>query len=187
MAGGAVPANQRGTQRSGYFHTADWYSTLASIASVDPTDYAAITAGLPPIDSLDCWPMLSGSNLTSPRTELVIGGMLPGPRGIIVGRYKLLLGQMTMAGWVGPAYPNASSADIHFGDLTLNCSSGCLFDIQTDPTEHIELSTSMPALVQDLTARLEVAERSAYSPDRGSPQRAACNRTRFHSHYGPFI
>lgn len=40
--------------------------------AVDPTDHKAAAWGLPPIDSLDMWPLLSGQTTTSPRQELLI-------------------------------------------------------------------------------------------------------------------
>lgn len=56
----------------------DWYATLAALAGEDPTDHRAAAAGLPPIDSHNLWPMLSGQTATSPRTQLEIGSNLGG-------------------------------------------------------------------------------------------------------------
>ena len=51
-----------GTKLDGLVALADWYSTFAFLAGiVDPTDHAAAAAGLPPIDSLNLWPYLSGA------------------------------------------------------------------------------------------------------------------------------
>merc|ERR1712070_1045478 len=61
VSGGYVPESMRGKKLDGMMHIADWYRTLAEgIADVDPTDYWAAKSGLPPIDSLNVWPMLSG-------------------------------------------------------------------------------------------------------------------------------
>lgn len=49
------------------------YATFSALAGVDPTDEKAAAAGLPPIDSLNLWPLISGANTTSPRTEVVLG------------------------------------------------------------------------------------------------------------------
>ena len=70
------------------------------LAGVDPTDHAAAAAGLPPIDSFDLWPLLSGANTTAPRTELLIGlgpDIMPGSnvttvQSIIVPPHKLIIG-----------------------------------------------------------------------------------------------
>ena len=48
----------------------DWYRTfakLAGMAEADILDQRAAAAGLPPLDSLDVWALLSGANATSPR------------------------------------------------------------------------------------------------------------------------
>lgn len=91
VTGGLVPADKRGTKQDGLMAAWDWYSTYAHLAGVDPTDHKAAAAGLPPIDSYNLWPLLSGLSQVSPRTELPIGseGQLGG---LIRGEYKLLLG-----------------------------------------------------------------------------------------------
>lgn len=51
----------RGKKKSeDYIHTADWYTTFRALARIDPTDNAAAKANLPPIDSKNMWPLLSG-------------------------------------------------------------------------------------------------------------------------------
>lgn len=110
------------------------------LAGVDPEDDRAKLAGLPPHDSHNLWPLLSGANLTSPRTELaigdnfgkvgasssaLIGASVPGGSGAthvggllgyIVGGhsvarlYKLVTGTLTQNAWSGPEFPNASTS-----------------------------------------------------------------------------
>merc|ERR1712048_362755 len=120
---------------------------------VDPTDHAAAAAGLPPHDSYNMWPWLSGAADHSPRSELVTGDTqartpngdgqaLAG--GIISGRYKLLVGAdgVTWDGLVperisqdvltGPSWPNSSSHLVplsHWRKCGRTPESGCLFDI----------------------------------------------------------
>lgn len=67
-SGGYLPPAVRGTVNEGIFHIADWYATFAALAGVDPTDEKAAAAGLPPIDSVNQWPYLSGATTTAPRT-----------------------------------------------------------------------------------------------------------------------
>lgn len=57
------------------------YGTFCGLANVDPTDSWAAQSDLPPIDSVDVWPMLSGTNLTSPRDNI---GILYGAKGPLV-------------------------------------------------------------------------------------------------------
>ena len=59
----------RGQKTDGYIHIADWYATFCNLAGVDPTDERAAEAKLPPINSLNMWPMISGQNMTSPRVH----------------------------------------------------------------------------------------------------------------------
>lgn len=46
------------------------YATFCALAGVDATDHEAAAVGLPPIDSLDMWPLLSGAVQQSPRKEI---------------------------------------------------------------------------------------------------------------------
>ena len=73
VSGGALPASVRGTPVDGLISVADWYTTFCALAGVDPTDHKAAAAGLPPVDGLNMWPLLSGQNGTSPRDEVPIG------------------------------------------------------------------------------------------------------------------
>ena len=100
------------------------YATFAALAGEDPTDHAAASAGLPPVDGettiifivtlrgetrgsdadiapnplpgLDVWPLISGANSTSPRVVLPLSA-----QAIIVGDWKLLLGKVGESGWTG--------------------------------------------------------------------------------------
>ena len=150
------------------------------------------------------WPMLSGANLTSPRTEIIgsplqglqppVGDTLEGDRSrssavpwcggsrrrathtndlmdpmIIVGEYKLLLGVVDQCWWQGPQYPNGTSRwDTHA--TWINCTTGCLFNIIDDPTEHNDLAAKLPHIVDTLLARLQQVQATVYDPDRGEPE-----------------
>ena len=60
-AGGALPPHVRGTRQEGLIAAWDWYATFARLAGVDDiVDKRAASAGLPPVDSIDVWPLLSG-------------------------------------------------------------------------------------------------------------------------------
>merc|ERR1712039_187668 len=111
-SGGFLPEAVRGTKNEGLMAGWDWYATFAALAGEDPTDHKAAAAGLPTIDSHNLWPLLSGQNKTSPRTELAIGdfqGQTTLVGGLISGQYKVLLGTNAQAGWAGPTFPNTTS------------------------------------------------------------------------------
>ena len=64
--------------------------------------YAAI-ANLPPVDSIDMWPYLSGKVGASPRTVIHMD------TGVAVqGDLKILMTESKQACWAGPRYPNGS-------------------------------------------------------------------------------
>ena len=49
------------------------YATFCMIAGVgQPTDAWAAAAGLPPIDSINVWPLVSGVVTTSPREDILV-------------------------------------------------------------------------------------------------------------------
>jgi len=100
--------------------------TFAYLAGADPTDHAAAAAGLPPVDSINLWPYLSGETATSPRKRIPIGsttcegGFTEGcinqwgwgnvktiVQGLIEDRgsegiWKFMTGANPMNGWQGP-------------------------------------------------------------------------------------
>ena len=160
-SGGFLPAAARGTVNEGIVHIADFYGTYAKLAGVDPTDKTAAAAGLPPVDSLDVWPLISGANLTSPRVEIPVQ-----PNVLISGQYKLITNRMIEASWAGPDYPNASSpaSPVDPGP-TLICAAhgGCLFDVVADPTEHEDIAAQNPAIVADMAARLAVLAKGFFT------------------------
>lgn len=98
VSGGYLPADRRGQKEEGLITAWDWYATFCHIAGVDPTDERAARAGLPPIDSHNVWPLVSGANLTSPRTAIPLGSppvnfdgtnSISPVNGLIMGQYKV--------------------------------------------------------------------------------------------------
>ena len=194
VAGGLVPPKMRGRKLSGLSAVWDWYGTFAHLARQDPADREAAAAGLPPIDSINLWPWLSGENATSPRRHLAIGssrcvketegcvnqwgwGNVPTiVQGLIEdrgadGRWKLLLGAVPMNGWQGPFYPNSSTTAHAFGfsgEWVLDCGAGgCLFRLDLDPEERHDVAHANPQLVVQMKATLLRLQSTALSPDRG--------------------
>jgi arylsulfatase I/J len=106
VSGGLIPSQLRGTVNNGIIHIADWYATFAGLAGVDPTDHLAAASGLPPIDSIDMWPFLSGTVKESPRDALA----LPiDEKCIVKGDWKLITAKTTPDFWQGPTFPNSTS------------------------------------------------------------------------------
>eukprot|EP01059_Diplonema_ambulator_P010785 TRINITY_DN2081_c0_g1_i1.p1 TRINITY_DN2081_c0_g1~~TRINITY_DN2081_c0_g1_i1.p1 ORF type:complete len:1269 (+),score=327.88 TRINITY_DN2081_c0_g1_i1:1956-5762(+) len=157
--GGYLPEKVRGTRLEGYIHVADWYTTFARLAGYSPSDGGK---GVPDVDGLDVWPMISGENLTSPRVEIPLSVAppsrwreegFPTGQGLIQGRYKIVTGNLDDGFWMSPQYPNATTQC----GQTKNpgCPDGCLFDILADPSEYTDLKSTLPSVFADLKNRLQ--------------------------------
>ena len=186
VSGGLVPASQRGTTARGLIHIVDWYATFATLAGLNPA--ADPAPGLPAVDGVNLWDWLVGSANASPRTGIVLDHSIydpcpqcPSPHqgaglgihgALISGRWKLLVGPKGgsyLASWYGLFSPNASG---NIGDATA-CGNdspcgGCLFDLQADPTEHVDLCATESQVFQQLLAEF-VALNSTYHPPNDQP------------------
>ena len=163
ISGGFLSPSTRGTRLGAMTHTADWLVTLCLLAGGSSSfcgrDTRGDAAGMPPIDSLDLWPLLSGQNSTSPRT-----GFAASEGTIVSGPYKLLIGSVGGASWTGPLFPNASSPSQDLTKYTALCGKkGCLYDVENDPTEQIDISSSNPAIVAQLQGELDAARMTFYN------------------------
>ena len=121
-----------------------------------------LTRGSVDLDSYDVWPLVIGETKTSPRQELPVNANT-----LISGRFKLLTGSVSPAGWTGPAYPNASSGHGDAGAVLLNCTTpgklACLFDVVQDPEERHDIALEQPELVQTLIKRLAQLSKSFWA------------------------
>merc|ERR1719238_2586608 len=72
----------RGKNISAPVHVADWYATFSGLAGVDATDDHD---GVPSHDSIDQWPLISGSTGKAQRSEV-----FPGLGVLIQENYKLI-------------------------------------------------------------------------------------------------
>ena len=173
-------------------------ATFCELASVAPSDSAAAAAGLPPIDSLSMVSYLRGDRQSSPRTELQPdSNVLLRVDTTNSSRLWKLFGSgfastpQGATGWAcfpGPVYPNATDPGCHFGG---NCDKelgGCLFELNSDPTEHIDLAESEGAVLQSMVARLGALQASLFTPDRGQKDERACERVVANGgFYGPWL
>lgn len=172
VAGGGLPASQRGQVLRGTIHVADLWATFCHLAGAPPVDLKAEAHSLPPPDSKNVWPLISGENTTSPRHEVPLSlytyqGRLTGA--IIVGRFKLLLGTVAPAILPAKVYPNGTIP----GPLNMDCGdvtepgAGCVFDVVSDPEEQFDLAASQPDLRADLISRALELNQTVYQTPRG--------------------
>ena len=185
VSGGYLPEQMRGKMTEGYIHIADWYATFCALAGVDPTDERAAKANLPPIDSLNMWPLISGQNSTSPRTDVPISNAT-----LISGDYKILTGDVKLAGWTGPVYPNNTHPQGGIQGVEHCGETGCLYNIRKDPEEHVNLAETMPDVLHKMKSKLTEYRSTRFEPNRGPHMRIeACNAAinKYGGFWGPFV
>ena len=182
VSGGYLPERMKGQKTDGYIHMTDWYATFCHLAGVDPTDKKAAKAKLPPIDSMNMWPLISGENSTSPRTDIPVSNFT-----LLSGDYKIITGHVNFSVWTAPHSPNATK----HGALQVieDCGDGCLFNIKTDPNEHVNLATKMPDILQEMQKKLQQYQKTHFYPDRGHRWPEACTTAlnKYGGFWGPFL
>ena len=202
VGGGYLPSTVRGTSVHGFVHLCDWLATFCALAGCDTSDEEAEKAGLPPMDSLNMWPMLSGKNTTSPRTEVWLTPLSgdrfnasnprSGDAALIVGQHKLIVGNISQSSWCGATYPNLTTPWVTW-DTIEQCTTsekvGCLFDVFDDPSEHHDLALEQPELAAKLLKRLEVLDTTLFDPPRGDADyKGACVAVRRNGGtWGPWL
>ena len=184
VSGGYLPEKMQGQKTDGYIHLADWYGTFCKIAGVDPTDDRAAKAKLPPVDSFNMWPLISGETTTSPRTDVPISIYT-----LISGDYKILTGDVPQAGWTGPQYPNLTNPNGGIRDIEHCSDSGCLYNIKQDPEERKNLASEMPDMLKEMQAKLDKVKATYFNPDRGHEWPGACETAvdKYGGFWGPFL
>eukprot|EP01121_Diplochlamys_sp_Union-15-3_P015578 TRINITY_DN5184_c0_g1_i3.p1 TRINITY_DN5184_c0_g1~~TRINITY_DN5184_c0_g1_i3.p1 ORF type:complete len:309 (-),score=51.98 TRINITY_DN5184_c0_g1_i3:78-1004(-) len=149
-----LPSSRANTSYSGMIHAVDWYKTLSELAGV-PVDQTGPVAP----DGVNIWGALSSGG-PSPRTEAVINIWGNNSGAIRVGDFKLYRGfPGSPDGWVPRA--NLQNTEVQ---VPKPCEEKpCLFNVITDPTEHNDLSNSMPDKLQELIQRYDELAKSEVS------------------------
>eukprot|EP00729_Bicosta_minor_P001083 gene1083-4901_t len=215
VAGGylvKVAPGMVGKKLEGFISIADWYSTFAYIAGVDPTDHRAALANLPPIDSINIWPYLTGQMATSPRTEIFADFTV-----LLKGKFKVMVGKGTghvdrpgqnsqcmkqngttpgacivAACWAGPKYPNASVPSPNCSRIEVCLGKGCLYNIFEDPFEEndLGLDPAHATTMDDMLETLTKYQAGFFNPVRtgGDLELAATvGHTKYKGFWGPFL
>jgi len=158
-----------------------------------------VAAGLPQPDALDMWPWLSGSVSGSPRAEIPLcvdfqtsplddrlrrnaSALLQADGASL---YKLLEGVALFSFWQGPAFPNASGYG-EWQESTQVCDPACLYDVAADPSEHRDLSRTLPARVAAMQRRLDDMRLSHYQQAEDSPPKHGDPFGRYGGFLGPW-
>lgn len=177
MSGGYLPAALRGTTFTGYISVADWYATFCHLIGVDPTDGDGSV--VPRIDSINVWDALQVPNgSVSPRRSVPLAfcpsaadGCHPGDNALIQEEYKIVCGTQSGFGYhQWPGFPNGTwpKPDI---DCATNC---CLFNIQKDPAESVDLRLQEPQVFANMSAALAAVGKTVYQTAYAEPNTPAC-------------
>lgn len=170
VSGGLLPQKMRGKTLNGMVHITDYYATFAGLAGVSAVD----TGGPAPVDSIDQWQYISGSTSTPPRSEMVYEHRKFNNDTEYTGavrreQWKLVLSREHAAGWFGHFSPNASFAN-GTGSKVYNAvgpcgpDRPCLYNLETDPTEKVNVAAQNPAKVKELQGWFKQLENEYHPP-----------------------
>lgn len=184
VAGGFLPQQMKGRKIDGYIHLADWYATFCALAGVDAADERAEKAKLPPVDSINMWPLLSGQESISPRVDVPVSYYT-----LISGQFKIITGIVYKNNWYGPLFYHPKNEPVpDILDYT-DCGSGCLFNIINDPGELEDLATKFPLILEKMQKKLAKYQATFFNPDHGNIFSGAGELffTKYGKHIGPFL
>jgi arylsulfatase A-like enzyme len=183
VSGGFLPSSQQGKTHAGLMHISDWSTTMLTIAGVDPTDGEPNAPS--PIDGLDAWPWISGSQPYSNRQELVYAhGMFKNasaphtpPCMNISGQclegaiqrhgWKLIVGPTEQAGWFGWFSPNVTHPINKTSPVvtTKACyPDPCLYNLNESMTEHDDVAAQNPEVMASLVQRFKDLAKTYHPP-----------------------
>eukprot|EP00039_Didymoeca_costata_P030930 m.32224 g.32224 ORF g.32224 m.32224 type:complete len:523 (-) comp8387_c0_seq2:73-1641(-) len=187
VSGGILPTSVRGSVLEHPVHVCDWYATFCSLAGVDPNDGQG--DGVPPIDSIDFWPLLSGANTTAPRTDVLLSSY-----SIISGNWKYINSTFRdnwdkecnhnatdpnclLGYWTGPVWPVANCGGgggpetcPHQCNKQSNCTqdlhecgdTGCLFNLSDDPQEKHNMASVNKEMLAMMQSKLREVSKGIF-------------------------
>ena len=127
VTGGFLPPKMRGHTTNALIQFADWLGTFAYLAGADVNDEEAIAKGLPPIDSINQWPIISGETTEKTlRSSLVVSPVTLIDYG---GKYKLLTGPDP-----GSINSHTSPGKVPFQEYAVGCARRRLSHISLRPS-----------------------------------------------------
>lgn len=193
VGGGMVPQAMRGRKLEGLITAWDWYATFVEgIAGLDPTDTEAASEGLPPLDSVNQWPYLTGATDVPPRMEVPFGTTIDRSDtwatqsnklevGVLIQSdpqktklWKLMLGKESFDQWTGPETPNATLGDDGLHAEDCGFEPGCLFDLMADPGEHVNVADEFPEVVLRMRRAIGEHNTTVFAPNRPNALETAC-------------
>ena len=175
VSGGFLPVHRRGQRVMSPIHISDWYATLPALAGIDVLDGTESLARfddprIPPVDGINVWPLLAGDN-NDDNSRFHDRELPLDTTALLIGDYKLIWREdknVSESGWTDPAYPNAHTGKHGIRNKSVNCSTGCLFNVADDPSEKQDIASSHPARLRHMQQRLVELRRGFFeNDDRG--------------------
>jgi arylsulfatase A-like enzyme len=146
---GKIPAGQTSEALMGAI---DLLPTLSRAAGID---WKSHTKGIPHVDGLDIWDILTGKGKKNPRTELLHWhGMESKPQAFTSGDWKIFFDRNNAL--VGPAAKGSMKeklAKIKAMKAAGKADTPMLFNLREDPEESKDVSLDFPEKVKELTER----------------------------------
>ena len=181
VSGGYVPESRRGFIIQSPIHIVDWYATIPAVAGVTIPDLEKRNREnddprIPPVDAVNIWPIIMGEydkrQEDDSKKKTPIRNEIPlSKHALIVGEYKLIWNEnekVHMGGWTYPDYPNSQTTEHEIDNVTVDCTTGCLFNVAVDPGERDDIANSEPIRVQQMKQRLLELRQGFYeNDDRG--------------------
>jgi len=162
------------------FHVTDWYPTLLHLAGISE-DSSAL-----PLDGFNIWSSLS-EGAASPRTEILHNIDESTGTAIRVGDMKLLINVPDYS-WYQPPELNPEEAK---QEKRVNTESPgkitvALYNITADPTEHVDLSETLPDVVKTLSDRVQYYMKGVVPSGKKSADPKAKAMARETGYWGPW-
>eukprot|EP00039_Didymoeca_costata_P032964 m.40106 g.40106 ORF g.40106 m.40106 type:complete len:650 (+) comp9628_c0_seq1:92-2041(+) len=188
VTGGILPSTQAGKTHNGLIHISDWHATFCALAGVNTStgEPNAVSS----FDGIDAWPWISGEQENSNRYEIVYDhnmfrnssrGCANYPVNHSDGRswcvsaaiqqsgWKLIIGKEGSNDWFGWFSPN-TSVPYPKRDTLPNCSPNpCLYNLNDSITEHINLASDNPQIVEMLLKRVDELSYTYHPPIPQAP------------------
>eukprot|EP01084_Bolivina_argentea_P010244 19074_1 len=184
VSGGMLPNKMAGQSLKGLMHILDLHSTFCNLADVNPNETNKNAPSQ--IDSLNMWKYISGQVTDSPRTQIVhdhdmYTNVTHGS--LRSGNYKIIVNNESMASWYGQFSPNETWNNNMKNIFACSVDKPCLFDIENDPTEHIDLSETLPNVTKQLLQEFHSFDNKYHAPKKapGEDKQGYCEAAKQHN------
>ena len=82
--------------------------------------------------------------------------------------YKLIVGPAAQATWYGHWPTNGTHGKMNYNEFVACWPAPCLFEVGSDPSEHVDISQAEPAVLTKMLLRFKELE-AGYHPHKQNP------------------